>query len=564
MKRFLWVIVVFALALGVAAMTYSVSFQDAVDNAQRDDRERLEIFSELISATVNRYRTLPFSVARNRTILRLLEGRASVQEANLVLKEIAKKSKSSAVYILSPSGDTLAASNFDTPISFVGKNYSFRQYFKEAIQGKEGAMYAIGTTSAVPGYYLSCPVELDDSIVGVAVAKLELLSLQTAWHIGQGTVLAADPYGVAILSSNSKWVYRSTHPLPTDELSLIRNQKLYPGKSLTPLFSQVYSRGSARWARVDDHDYLLVQKAFPEMGWNLFYLTSHSSLTLHSMQLSAFTFLICLVGMTIFLFVQEHRRNTLAELRLEQSRRTSRIDNEREESLRLLADSIAHQIRNPLLGIGGNANLLRKKLPHDDRLEYHLFTIIDCCHNLERIVVSIRDYINLVPGPAHEFSMGDAVNRARLDAEIAIEPQNIVNWSLSIEPARLRLDESLLVKALVEILKNALEYADKNTPAIRIHGHWKGKACTFRSSQFDTQCYFLHICDNGQGIVDEVLKHVMDPFFTTKTDAVGLGLTKAKRVLQVFHGTIEVFSSPDQSSECCTEVVISIPIEEMS
>ncbi len=562
MKRFLWVVIVLVLALSVAFTVYKISFWDAVAKAKTDDRERLEVFAELVSSNVNRYKSLPFTVAHNRTILRLLEKRAPLDDANAVLKEIAGKSGASVIYILSPSGETIAASNYDMPTSFIGNNYNFRSYFKQALQGKEGAMYAIGVTSKVPGYYLSCPItfEGDEGVAGVAVAKLELLSLQAAWHLGHGTVLATDPYGIVIISSRSQWLYRSTHPLPEDELELIRSQKLYVSKSLQKLFTHVTTSGNAPWATIDNRQYLLSQMSFPEMNWNLYYLTARSGITLHSIQLGIFTFLVCLVGLTLIMFFQEHRRNALTEMRLEQARRNRRIDNEREESLRLLADSIAHQIRNPLLGIGGNANLLRKKIPEDDRLSYHIYTIIDCCHNLEGIVVSVRDYINLVPGQANEFAIGDAIHRARLNAENALIPQRNVNWSLSVEPVDLYLDEGLLVKALVEIFKNALEHADSDVPTIRVEGSWNAKTCTNVPEATD-RCYYLRVCDNGAGMSPDILKHVMDPFFTTKANAIGLGLAKAKRVLQVFHGSLEVMSSPGlHISGCNTEVLLSLPV----
>ena len=64
--------------------------------------------------------------------------RPSAPEINALLK-------SSDIYVLIPGGDTIAASNHDLPISFVGENFSYRPYYQDAIRGNLGRFFALGT-----------------------------------------------------------------------------------------------------------------------------------------------------------------------------------------------------------------------------------------------------------------------------------------------------------------------------------------------------------------------------------------------------------------------------------
>ncbi len=71
-------------------------------------------------------------------------------------------------------GDTIAASNFDAPASFIGENFSYRPYFFEAAAGKQARFYALGTTSLKRGYYFSSPIEVDGVVRGVIAFKVDV------------------------------------------------------------------------------------------------------------------------------------------------------------------------------------------------------------------------------------------------------------------------------------------------------------------------------------------------------------------------------------------------------
>jgi C4-dicarboxylate-specific signal transduction histidine kinase len=80
----------------------------------------------------------------------------------------------SSIYLIKSSGDTLVS----TDRSFEGKNYAFRKYFQEAINGKNGIDMVVGATSKKPGFYFSSPVKNDQGlVVGVMVVKLDISAI---------------------------------------------------------------------------------------------------------------------------------------------------------------------------------------------------------------------------------------------------------------------------------------------------------------------------------------------------------------------------------------------------
>jgi len=562
MKRL--VLVVFCL-IAIATMvlaTYFFSMHKQINKAWNNSKIQLEAYQSLFLDNINKYRHLPFTVSKNRTILRLFENRTDQLKTGILIKAIQVRSGASVVYIMDKQGNTIASSNYDEPNSFVGKNYGFRPYFQRAMEGREGSMYAIGATSGIPGYYLSHPIMLNSIIVGVAVVKFELSELQNAWKATNSIVMAKDPNGVIVLSSRKDWINKTIEPLPENLLKTARKERLYKGAPLAQLDVSTGTNLGAKWIEIDQTRYLLNEQRVLGKRWELLVLVPWSDMVDDSMRKSLIALLTSLAVAAGVLLVQAHLLKRRMERRIETARRTRRIDTEREESLRQLADSIAHQIRNPLLGIGGNANLLKRKLPEDENMVEHLGTIMHCCQDLEQLVASVRDYIDIVPTTTTPFNMESLIRKSRLTAMSAVNPpEESVNWSIKMEPATLPMDETIMGKAIHEILTNALEARENDTIFIEILGEWKtAKECADKFEIPSDKCYVLTICDSGSGIDPEIFNHVMEPFFSTKPHGTGLGLAKAKRVVQIFHGEFSIISPAPGHEDCSTMVQLTIPL----
>ena len=138
--------------------------------------------------TLHRYEVLPQilgDLPALRTALAAPQVSTNQVNANMLLKDVAAQAGVEVMYLMDTTGKTLAASNWDKQDSFVGRNFSFRPYFSEAMAGRLGRFFGLGTTSAKRGYFFAAAVRNGEKILGVLVVKVDLdLSLI---HISEPT-----------------------------------------------------------------------------------------------------------------------------------------------------------------------------------------------------------------------------------------------------------------------------------------------------------------------------------------------------------------------------------------
>ena len=134
--------------------------------------QRIELYSSTVSNALATYAYLPSVLARDSEIVAAVSGdnASAMAAANAKLKLTNENARSAAIYVMDTSGLTRASSNFDSKLSFVGKNYSYRPYFIQAMQGQSGHFYGVGTTTNLAGYFISSPIYAGGTIVGVVVA----------------------------------------------------------------------------------------------------------------------------------------------------------------------------------------------------------------------------------------------------------------------------------------------------------------------------------------------------------------------------------------------------------
>jgi PAS domain S-box-containing protein len=222
-----------------------------------------------------------------------------------------------------------------------------------------------------------------------------------------------------------------------------------------------------------------------------------------------------------------------------------RVELKRVESMRKLALSVAHQIRNPVMSIGGFAALAQRRLSVDDRLQSYLATIIDEARRLEEVVKAVHEYAALpLPSPV-PTSLTELVRAARRILEArAAELKRAFVWRESLASVELAVDPALMAEALGALLVNALEFSPGERPEIRLEARNTGARLE------------LTVIDRGRGIAAADLPYVFDPFFTTKARGVGLGLPKARRIVEEHHGAVSLSSTPGAG----TTVTVSLPL----
>ena len=202
-------------------------------------------------------------------------------------------------YIMDTKGTTIASSNRSQPDSFVGKNYGFRPYFKQAFLGLQGRYFALGVTSSALGYYTSCPVRNErGAIVGVAVIKRVIRTsgeLKNAFD-SESLSFLVDPHGIVVLSNQVSNVLHSLWPLEESTLKEVKASKQFGDGPFPAILDQM---------PVDGKDYQLagqtmVARTQPVSmeGWTLFHFGSVQAIRFYRLMGVGvmLAFLLALVG----------------------------------------------------------------------------------------------------------------------------------------------------------------------------------------------------------------------------------------------------------------------------
>jgi diguanylate cyclase (GGDEF)-like protein/PAS domain S-box-containing protein len=195
----------------------------------------------------------------------------TLARANSVLDRYQKRFGAAVVYLMDQSGTTVASSNRGAPDSFVGKNYAFRPYFREAMVGEAGHYFALGVTSKKRGFYASFPVrDHAGKICGVAVIKMTLKRFQRDLRAFDPAFLV-DPEGIVFVASRPSLDYKSLWPVMATNPSALKTQ--YGTDHFTPVFPKpLYGDEKVEFA---GKRYLVWRKLLGEVvtpGWALFNL----------------------------------------------------------------------------------------------------------------------------------------------------------------------------------------------------------------------------------------------------------------------------------------------------
>lgn len=198
---------------------------------------------------------------------------------------------------------------------------------------------------------------------------------------------------------------------------------------------------------------------------------------------------------------------------------------ERKAALGEVAAKVAHEIRNPLVSVGGFARRLEGKL--DGTLKEYASIISTEAIRLEAILKDILSFVREVRMQKKIVNLNDIVSsliglmendfkRNNNKVEINLDKNSLV---MNIDPDRIR-------EAIMNIIVNANQAVQKGTVTVS----------TFREDDKG----ILEVRDTGKGVSDNAIESIFDPFFTTRTMGTGLGLAVSKRIVEENDGSIEV------------------------
>jgi PAS domain S-box-containing protein len=213
-----------------------------------------------------------------------------------------------------------------------------------------------------------------------------------------------------------------------------------------------------------------------------------------------------------------------------------RLEMERWTSLGMMVEEIAHQIRNPIVAIGGYTQRLLKTFSPSLKGKSYLHQMLRETKRLESMVERLEEYI-LLPRPVLQREKIEEVLETVLQTFSKEAAEKGVFFNLETRALEREgsffIDRDLIARALYYILGNSIE------AVARIPMGKKGRIV--KVSLFgDGGWIGVSISDKGEGIPKKNLDRIFEPFYSTRPDRVGLGLTFAKRVVEEQGGNIRV------------------------
>lgn len=210
--------------------------------------------------------------------------------------------------------------------------------------------------------------------------------------------------------------------------------------------------------------------------------------------------------------------------RLKSLERTLR-ESERMAFLGNMLDDISHQIRNPILSIGGFARRLASSQATPSK---YIEVILAECGHLERLLNTLQEFIHLPKPVMRRVSLEHILNEVAPMLRAKAREYGVsflLEGDPSLERTGILLDTKLISRAILAIFENACEAFDGIDRLAEV------RASVAPGENWPESCRIV-VSDNGCGIGKHILPHVFDPFFSTKTGHVGMGLTFAQRICQ--------------------------------
>ncbi|MGN5594244.1 sensor histidine kinase [Stutzerimonas nitrititolerans] len=524
----------------------------------QEARGQLDLYAQAIHTQVERFRSVPALLALDSDIRKLLENPGDRQLRNLLNRRLERQNQaagSSVLYLIDRQGNTLAASNWREWSSFVGSNYGFRPYFRDALTQDSGRYFAVGVTTGIPGYFLSSSVKnASGEVLGVLVVKLELEDMQREWVGQSGILLITDALDIVILSNRPAWRFRYLQPLSDETRSQLVAARRYAEQNLQPLHSkllQPIDEDSDR-RQVDGpdgrHNYFWQRLSLPSEDWTLHLLQEPQ---LVAANVRSYRLAAAGVWMTLaflLLYLAQRRKTRRVEQRSRQE--LERLVEARTRELRTAQDGLVHAARMAALGqmsaaltheINQPLTALRMQLAsqrllldsgRSEAVREGLGQIEGLIERMAALTSHLKTFARKNPAGLPQRVRLDAVLEQALQLLGPRIRSEAVDVLCELSPdAWVSGDSIRLEQVLINLLNNALDAMQSSSVRqLRI------------DCRRDGDEWRLSVADSGGGIDREHLDQVFEPFFTTKPvgQGLGLGLAVSYGIVRDLGGRLEV------------------------
>ena len=575
----------FALCVLLGLFAYRLFFETYLERERQTASQRLDSLARSLENAIARHESLPGLLALDPTLAALLEVPRDPQRqaaANAYLEAAQQGAQLAAAYLLDDQGMTLAASNWRQPHSFVGHNYAFRPYFRDAIAKGLGRFYGVGVTTGDPGYFLAAPIRRGSRLLGVIVLKIGLESLEQALTGSSDPLMLSDADGVIFLASRRELRYRSLQSLPPAVASRLAETRQY-GEEKLPLLAdrplKLEQRAPLRLSLPGEgpRERFIHAQSVGKNGWQIVQLGDPGearSAAIGSASAMAFaSAFACVLG--IYFHQRRRRREELrrvhasleqriaertADLRaqiaeLEKTKailretRDAAVQAGKLATLGQMSAGISHELNQPLAALQTLADNARALLARgrQEEVAENLALISELVGRTGRIVRQLKSFARKEAATPQAVTLDAAIEHALLIVEARRREIGARIEIPPLDPQRLVLAEAGRVEQiLVNLLRNALDAAaGQNEQILQIR-------CERLDKRID-----LIVRDHGPGLSQEAQEHLFEPFYTTKPagEGLGLGLVISRTIAESYGGQLSARNAEGGGAE----FILSLP-----
>jgi signal transduction histidine kinase/DNA-binding response OmpR family regulator len=475
-----------------------------------------------------------------------LNSRKDLAALNLRLASLAKDLDVDVIWILAESGDCIASSNYNQPESFVGVNYSDRDYFTKAMSGLRGRQYAVGRRTNIPGLFFSAPIFSGETPIGAVALKIDISRL-SQWF-NRFNCFVTDAAGVIIIANNKALEHNALVDAPVFHMSSAARYEQYKRQDFPLLkidnFTDQFSPFPAITLPGSDSRYMLARSRQSKDGYTVYTYAQVTEVEqLRTAQIQ-FTVLIFISGAGFILLVTGIRRY------LRDMRNAIAVAEAANMAKSQFLATMSHEIRTPMNGvIGMTGMLLETKLTAEQR-EYAEI-VRKSGEDLLNLINNILDFSKI---EAHKLEMEVLDFDLRATMEDTAESLAARAWEAGLEliflidadvPSDLKGDAGRLRQVLTNLAGNAIKFTKEGEIVISA-----SLAAVFNGS---VEIIFK-IRDTGIGIPEARRKAIFEPFTqvdgttTRKYGGTGLGLAICRQLVELMGGEIGVESEDGKGS----------------
>lgn len=582
------VLAVCAFGLLWVLAAYTLGARKAGDVARETGLRQLQIIALDLEATLERYETLPYALSFQREAIQLLAGPdngALARQVNHTLRDIQRHAKVAAVYLMDTSGKTIATSNWDTPQDYTGRNFGFRPYFLDAMNGAAGRFYGVGSTTSEPGYFIAQPVYMqagDARPAGVMAVKISLNYLATLWQKIDEPVLLADRWGVIFMSNQPPWSYHSLERLPPAALQEMQSSLQYIGHDVMLLGALDVE---PRWRGA-------VRQSVGRLGWDLMVYPSQKAVRrAGAVWALAAALLLALALASYWALHQRKRRleerglarqalqdaaddlerkialrtgdliqaNRSIEARFSKLQETEQLlrntQNELVQAGKLtmlgqMAAGVTHELNQPLTAIrafADNAQRFQER-GQGPRVLENLAHISAAAARMGAIIGQLKGFARKSHASVEAVGLAQSIRTSSLllSNDFQVAGATLV-LELGDEEVVVSGDSVRIEQVLINLMRNALDAAKAG----------EHKVVRVTLSGDDTGgC--VRVADTGAGMAQHVIDRLFEPFFSTKSsgEGLGLGLAISSSIVQALNGRL----TASNLSPCGAEFSLWLPL----